>query len=141
MNPAPILAALALIASCRNGSGDAPTPAAAPRPPADVPTVTPMPTPPPDTSALDARLRRDFQARREHLSSASEWPSADANAQWHSPRGAPITHIVVVGQDPPDAIEPTPFTAYCAASEGRYWLHEGGGLSSTSNWWGPFPLP
>ncbi len=139
MNPAHVLASLALIASCRNGSNETPPPVSPRATPA--PTVTPMPTPTPDASAVEARLRRDFQARHEHLSAADEWPSADANAQWRSPRGAPITHITVVAHDPPDAIEPVPLTAYYAASEGRYWVHEGGGLSSTSRWWGPFPLP
>lgn len=63
----------------------------------------------------------------------------DASGAWRTPRGAHVT-TVRVGLSRLAEVDGVPFTAYHAADEGQYWVHEGGGLSGTDRWFGPFPL-
>jgi hypothetical protein len=92
-----------------------------------------------DDVMLD-RLRKDFAARSEPPVTLSP-PQRNADGSWRSPDGAPITLVGILSWNRPKQNDGVPFTAYACASEGRYWVHRGGGLGGTEFWFGPLPLP
>jgi len=51
-----------------------------------------------------------------------------------------LTRIFVVSWDRPPEQEGLPTTAYFEDAANAYWLHQGGGLSEETTWFGPFNL-
>jgi hypothetical protein len=94
---------------------------------------------PPAAQDLEERLRRDFESRTERPV-ADRIPVQGSDGRWSTPGGTPITWSGVIGWTRPPQQDGSPFTAYYAAGERRYWVHQGGVLGATEFWLGPFDL-
>ena len=89
---------------------------------------------------LAARLRRVWRAQAERVPTMRH-PTRTADGTWMAPDGSAITHVVTIGWTRPPEQDGVPFTAYVSGLHGRFWVHEGGGISGYDRWYGPFALP
>jgi hypothetical protein len=89
---------------------------------------------------LDARLRRIWEAQSERVPTMRH-PTRVADGTWLAPDDRPITQVVQIGWTRPPEQDGVPFTAYLTGPHGRFWVHEGGGISGHDRWYGPFDLP
>jgi len=48
--------------------------------------------------------------------------------------------VTTIGWTRPKEQDGVPFTAYFSKKDGRFWVHEGGGISGYERWYGPFDL-
>jgi hypothetical protein len=91
------------------------------------------------TDDLRTRIARDLE-KRDERPPASEPPHQTASGGWQSPAGNPLERVFVVSWSRPPEQDGVPTTAFFEPALGRYWLHEGGGISGQNLWYGPFPL-
>jgi hypothetical protein len=93
----------------------------------------------PALKELQARIEKAL-SRAQERPIAAHPPSHRADGSWVSSSGGKLVRVYIVSWDRPAEVEGTPTTAYFEPSRQLVWLHEGGGLSTTEVWYGPFPL-
>jgi hypothetical protein len=86
-----------------------------------------------------ARIEKALASQQERPF-ATHPPSQRADGSWVSVNGGKLVRVYIVSWDRPPEVEGTPTTAYFEPSRRVFWLHEAGGLSTRSVWYGPFPL-
>ena len=92
-------------------------------------------------NGVSARLQHAWTALGSDPALALTNPTrSSASGTWITPSGEPITLVTNVGYTRPAEQDGVGFTAYYSEQDGQFWVHEGGGISGYTVWYGPFSL-